>query len=61
MVSGLQINELAINKPTRATFVSPLGTVETKVRLVNGLGQHAAGRRLRDCRAANARQEASRS
>ena len=42
----MQINELAINKTTRATSVSPLGTVETKVRLVDGLRRYAAGRRL---------------
>ena len=46
MVSGLQMNELAINKTTRATSVSPLGTVETKARLDNGLRRYAAGRRL---------------
>ena len=40
------MNELAINKTTRATSVSPLGTVETKVRLDNGLRRYAAGRRL---------------
>ena len=46
MSRALQINELAINKTTRATSVSPLGTVETKVRLVHGLRRYAAGRRL---------------
>ena len=36
MVSGLQMNELAIDhKTTPLAFVSPLGTIETKVRLVH--------------------------